>query len=174
MLANNGRGGERTRHSAVQSPLLPDCNDVLVPSPFCVAPPTATAVIGGRHHSLIIIPFSQTVAVIILVLLLPPERTPIPDCESCPRREAYNDGGRQHRQRDLCHVRCPLKVACMRTSILPSFYALFDFHPVEIAMTVQPRCWRSDSPQTPANPDPNRGDTAIPEGSNSTNRILIH
>jgi hypothetical protein len=78
MSANNGQGGEPTRRSAVQSPSPPDCDDVLVPLSFCVAPPTATAVIGGRHR-LVIVPFLQTVAAIVLVLLHPPERTPIPD-----------------------------------------------------------------------------------------------
>jgi hypothetical protein len=52
----------------------------------------------------------------------------------------------QHRRRDLRHVRCLLEVACMRTSVLPSFYALFDFFPVRIAMIVQPRCRRSNLP----------------------------
>ncbi len=64
MLANNGRGGEPTRRSAVQSPSPPDCDNVLVSSSFCVAPPTATADIGGRHR-LVIVPFLQTVVVII-------------------------------------------------------------------------------------------------------------
>ncbi len=131
-----GGGGERTRRSAVQSPSPPDHDDVLVPSSFCVAPPTATTVIGGHHRSLIIVPFSRTVAVIILVLLLPPERMPILDCDSHPRRETYNDGGRQHRQHDSRHIRRPLEVACVRMSVLPSFYALFDFSPVGIAMIV--------------------------------------
>jgi hypothetical protein len=36
---------------------------------------------------------------------------------------------RQNRRRDLCNVRRPLEVACVRTSVLPSFYALFDFSP---------------------------------------------
>jgi hypothetical protein len=146
MSANNGRGGERTRRSAVLSPSPPDRDNVLVPLSFCVAPSRATAVIGGRHCSLVIVPFSRTVAVIILVLLLPPKRTPIPDRDSRPRREAYNNGGRQHRRRDSRHVRRPLEVACVRTSVLPSFYALFDISPVGIAMILQPRCWRSDSP----------------------------
>jgi hypothetical protein len=126
MSANDGRGGEPTRQSAVQLPLPPDCNDVLVPSSFCVAPPTTTAVIGGRHR-LIIVPFLQTVAVIVLVLLLPPERMSIPDRDSRPRRETYDDNGWKHRRRDLHHVRRPLEVACVHTSVLPSFYALFDF-----------------------------------------------
>jgi hypothetical protein len=143
--ANNGRGGEPTRRSTVQLLSPPDRDNVLVQSSFCVAPPTATAVIGGRHRSLVIVPFLRTVAVIVLVLLLPPKRTPIPDCDSCPRRATYNNDGRQHRRRDSCHVQRPLEVACMHTSVLPSFYALFDFFPVGIAMIVQPRHWRSDS-----------------------------
>jgi hypothetical protein len=145
MLANDGRGGEPTRRSAVQLPSPPNCNDVLVPLSFCVAPPTATAVIGGPH-CLVIVPFLQTVAVIVLILLLPPERTPILDCDSCPRRETYDDNCWQHRRKDSCHVQRPLKVVCMRTSVLPSFYALFNFSPIGIAMIIQPRCWRSDSP----------------------------
>jgi hypothetical protein len=156
MSANDGRGGELTRRSAVQSPSPPDRNDVLVPLSFCVAPPTATAVIGGRHR-LVIVPFSQTVAVIVLVLLLPPKRMPILDRDSRPRRETYDDDGRQHRRRDSRHVRRPLKVACVRTSVLPSFYALFDFFPVKIAMIVQPRRRRSDSPHPRPIPIPTGG-----------------
>ncbi len=53
----------------------------------------ATAVIGGCHHSLVIVPLLQTVAVIVLVLLLLPKRTPILDCETCPRATYDNDGG---------------------------------------------------------------------------------
>jgi hypothetical protein len=163
--ANDGRGGEPTRRSAVQSPSPPDRDDVLVPSSFCIAPPTATAVIGGRHRSLVIVPFSRTVAIIVLVLLLPPERTPIPDRDSRPRRATYDDDGRQHRRRNSRHILRPLEVACVRTSVLPSFYALYDFFPVGIPMIVQPRRRRSDSP--PADPDPDGGDAATPEGSNS-------
>jgi hypothetical protein len=174
MSANNWRGGERMRCAAVQSPSLPDCDNVLVPSSFCVAPPPATAVIGGRHRSLVIVPFSRTVTVIILVLLLPPKRTPIPDRDSRPRREAYNDGGRQHRWCDSHHVRCPLEVACMCTSVFPSFYALFDFFPIGIMMIVQPRCCRSDSPHPRPIPIPMGGTPRSPRGSNSANRILIH
>jgi hypothetical protein len=125
------------RRSAVQSPLPPNCNNVLVPSSFCVAPLMATAVIGG-HNCLVSVPFSQTVAIIVLILLLPPKRTPIPDCDSRPRREAYNNDSQQHRRCNLRHVRRPLEVACVRTSVLPSFYALFDFFPVGIAMIIQP------------------------------------
>jgi hypothetical protein len=117
--ANNGWGGEPTRCSVVQSLSPPDCNDILVPLSFCIVAPTATAVIGGHHCSLIIVPFLQTVAIIILVLLLPPVRTPIPDHDSCPRRATYDNDGRQHRQRNLRRVQRPLKVACVRTFILP-------------------------------------------------------
>jgi hypothetical protein len=163
MSANDGRGGEPTRQSTVQSPSPPDRDDVLVPSSFCVAPPTATAVIGGRHR-LVIVPFSRTVAVIVLVLLLPPERTPIPDRGSRPRRETYVDDGRQHRRRDSRHVRRPLEVACMRTSVLPSFYALFIFFPVGIAMILQPRRRRSDSPHPRPIPIPTGGTTRPPRG----------
>ncbi len=155
--ANDGRGGEPTRRSAVQSPSPPDRDDVLVPSSFCVAPPTATAVIGGRHRSLVIVPFSRTVAVIVLDLLLPPERTPIPDRDSRPRRATYDDDGRKHRRRDSRRVRRPLEVACVRTSVLPSFYALFDFSPVGIAMIVKPRRRRSDSPHPRPIPIPTGG-----------------
>jgi hypothetical protein len=164
MSANDGRGGEPTRHSAVQSPSPPDCNDVLVPSSFCIAPPMATAVIGGHHCSLVIVPFLQTVAIIVLILLLLPERTPIPDCDSRPRRATYNDNGQQYRWRNSRHIQRPLKVACVRTSVLPFFYALFNFFPVRIAMIVQPCHWRSDSP--PADPDPNGGGAATPKGLN--------
>ncbi len=94
MSANDGLGGEPTRRSTVPSQSPPDRDDVLVPSSFSVAPPTATAVIDGRHRSLVIVPLSQTVAVIVLVLLLAPGITPIPDRDSCPRRATYgNDGG---------------------------------------------------------------------------------
>jgi hypothetical protein len=89
MSANDGPGGGATRRSAMQLPSPPDCDDVLVPSSFGIAPPTATAVVGGRHHSLVIVLLSQTVAVIFLVLLLLPERTPIPDRETCLRRATY-------------------------------------------------------------------------------------
>jgi hypothetical protein len=178
MSANNGRGREPKR-SAVPSPLLPDCNNVpLVPSSFGVAPPMATAVVGGCHCSLVIVPLLRTIAVIVLVLLLPPERTPILNRDSRQRRATYdNDGGPtlilacglsllsarrqgqsasihplppsaswQHRRCDLHHVQCPLEVACVRITILPSFYALFDFFPIGIAMIVQPHCWHSNSP----------------------------
>jgi hypothetical protein len=77
MSANGGRVGGATRRSIVPSPLPLDRNDVLVPSSFCVAPPTATAVVGGRHYSIIIVPLLQTVAVIVLVFLFPSKRTPI-------------------------------------------------------------------------------------------------
>jgi hypothetical protein len=93
MSANDGLGGEPARRSAVPSPSPPDRDDVLVPSSFGVAPPTATAVIDGRHRSLVIVPLKRTVAVIVLVLLLPPERTPIPDRDSRPRRAPYDDDG---------------------------------------------------------------------------------
>jgi hypothetical protein len=54
----------------------------------------------------------------------------------------------QHRRRDLRQV--PLEVMCVRTSVLPSFCALFDFFPVGIAMIVQPRRRRSNSPHPQA------------------------
>ncbi len=162
MSANNNMGGgEPTRRSASPSPLPPDCDNDPVPSSFGVAPPMATAIVGGCHLSLVIVPLLQSVAVIILVLLLPPKRTPIPDHDSCPRRATYdNDSGlgsihvrglslswaqrqggpssihplpplspRQHRRPDLHHVRCLLEVKCVRMSVLPSFYALFNFSP---------------------------------------------
>jgi hypothetical protein len=143
--------------------LPPNRNDVLVPSSFCIAPPTATAVIGGRHR-LVIVPFSRTVAVIVLILLLPPERTPIPDRDSRPRRETHDEDGRQHRRRDSRHVQRPLKVACMRTSVLPSFYALFDFSPVGIAMILQPCHRRSNSPHPRPIPIPMGGTPRPPRG----------
>jgi hypothetical protein len=91
--ANDGPGGEPTRRSAVPSPLPPNRDNVPVPSSFGVAPPVATAVVGGRHCSLVIVPLSGTVAVIFLVLLLPFERTPIPDHETHLRRATYNKAG---------------------------------------------------------------------------------
>ncbi len=70
----------------------------------------------------------------------------------------------QHRRHNLHHVQPPLKAACVHTFILPSFYALFDFFFVGIVMIVQPRRWRSDSPQprpipilTGGTPGPLRG-----------------
>ncbi len=94
MSANDGPGGQTTRRSAVPLPSPPHRDDVPVPLSFGVTPPTATAVVGGRHWSLIIVPLSRTVAVIVLVLLLPPERTSIPNRESRPRRATYDgDGG---------------------------------------------------------------------------------
>jgi hypothetical protein len=89
MSANDGPGGEPTRRSAVPSPSPPDRDDVPVPLSFGIAPPMATAVVGGRHRSLVIVLLSRTVAVIFLVLLLPPERMPIPDRETRPRRATY-------------------------------------------------------------------------------------
>jgi hypothetical protein len=86
MSANNGPGGEPMRCSAVPLPSLPNRDNILVPSSFGVAPPTATAVVGGRHCSLIIVPLLQTVAVIVLIYLLTPERMPIPDHDSRPRK----------------------------------------------------------------------------------------
>jgi hypothetical protein len=189
MSANDGPGGEPTRRSAVPSPSPPDRDDVLVPSSFGVAPPTATAIVGGCHRSLVIIPLSRTVTVVVLVLLLLPERTPIPDRDSRPTRATYvvNDGQasiharglssssarhrgrpasihplppsapRQYRRRDSRHVRRPLEVACVRTSVLPSFYALFDFFRVGIAMILHPCRWRSDSPHPRPNPIPKGG-----------------
>jgi hypothetical protein len=123
MSANDGPGEEPTRCSAVPSPLPPDCDDVLVPSSFGVAPLTVTAVIDGHHRSLVIVYLLQTVAVIVLVLLLPPERMPIPDRDSRPRRAKYNNDGspalirahglssslaRCHRQPALIHPLPPL------------------------------------------------------------------
>jgi hypothetical protein len=89
MLANDGPGREPTRCSTVPSPSPPDRDNVLVLSSFGIAPPTATAVVGGCHHSLIIVPLLQPVAVIVLILLLVPERMPMPDRDSCPRRVTY-------------------------------------------------------------------------------------
>ncbi len=89
MSANDGPEGEPTRRSAVPSPSPPDRDDVPVPSSFSIAPPMATAVFGGRHCSLVIVFLLRTVAVIFLILLLPPERTPIPDGETRPRRATY-------------------------------------------------------------------------------------
>ncbi len=86
-------GGEPTRCSAVPLPLPLNCDNVTVQPSFGVAPPTATAVVGGCHHSLVIVPLLQTIAVINLVLLLSPKRMPIPDHETCQRRATYNDNG---------------------------------------------------------------------------------
>jgi hypothetical protein len=79
-------GGEPKRRSAVPSPLPPNCNDVQVPLFFGIAPPMATAVVGGCHRSLVILLLLLTVAVIFLILLLPPKRTPFPDPGTLPRR----------------------------------------------------------------------------------------
>jgi hypothetical protein len=158
MLANDRLGGEPTRRSAVPSLSLPDCNNVLVPLSFGVAPPTATAVVGGRHCSLVIVLLLRTVAVIFLVLLLPPERTPIPDRETHLRMAAYDDGSLaliHARGQLLLSARClgqsalihPLPLSASQrhwghesrhvrrslevaTSILPSFYALINFFPI--------------------------------------------
>jgi hypothetical protein len=92
MSANDGLGRGPTRCSAVPSPSPPDRDDVSVPSSFGVAPPTATAVVGGHHCSIVIVPLSRTIAIIVLVLLFPPERTPIPDRETRPRA-TYDDDG---------------------------------------------------------------------------------
>jgi hypothetical protein len=81
MSANNGPGGKPTRRSAVPLPLPPDWDNVPVPSPFGIAPPMATAVIGGCHCSLLIVPLLGTIAVIFLILLLLPKRTLIPNHE---------------------------------------------------------------------------------------------
>jgi hypothetical protein len=82
------------RGSAVPLPLPPDHDYVPVPSSFSVAPPTATAVIGGHHCSLVIVRLSQTIVVIFLVLLLlQTKRMPIPDCDTHPRRATYKDDG---------------------------------------------------------------------------------
>jgi hypothetical protein len=175
MLANNGPGGEPTRRSAVPLPSPPDCDNVPVPLSFGVAPPMATAVVGGRHHSLVIVPLLGTVVVIFLVLLLPPERTPIPDRETHPRRATYdNDGSpaliHAHGQSSSLARRWgrsvsihPLPpsvsqqhwgrklrhVGCslkIATSVLPSFYFLINFFLIGIAMIVRPCCWRLGSP----------------------------
>jgi hypothetical protein len=90
MSANNGPRGGVTRHSVVPSPVPLHCNNFLDPSSFGVAPPMATAVVGGLHCSIIIISLSRTVAVIVLVLFLPPKRMPIPDHET-PLRATYNN-----------------------------------------------------------------------------------
>jgi hypothetical protein len=166
---------EPTRCSAVPSPLPPNHDKVPVPSSFGVAPPTATAVVGGRHCSLVIVPFLGTFAVIFLVLLLPPERTPIPDRETHPRRATYDNNGslaliHAHGQSSLLALfqgrsvlihPLPLSasqrlegrklrhVRCLLkvvTSILPSFYALINFFPVGIAMIVWPRRQHLGSP----------------------------
>jgi hypothetical protein len=176
------------------SPL--DRDDVLVPSSFGVAPLMATAIVGGRHHFVGIIPLSQTVAVIVLVLLLLPERTPIPDCDSRSTRASYvvnnsqasiharglsslsarhqgrsvlihplpPPAPRQHRRRDSRHVRRPLEVARVNTSVLPSFYALFVLFRVGITMILQPCCWRSDSRHPRLNPIPTGGTPQPPRG----------
>jgi hypothetical protein len=93
MLANNRPGGEPTRFSVVPLPSLPNSNNVLVPSSFSVVPPMATAVVGGCHHSFVIVILLQTVAIIFLVLVLWPKRMPIPDRETHPRRATYDDNG---------------------------------------------------------------------------------
>jgi hypothetical protein len=89
MSANEEPGGEPTRRSAVPLPSPPDRDDVPVPSSFAIAPLMATAVVGGRHRSLVIVLLTRTVAVIFLVLPLPPEKPPIPDRETRPRRATY-------------------------------------------------------------------------------------
>ncbi len=91
--ANNGLGGEPMRRSMVPLPLPPDHNNFPVSLSFGIAPPTATAVVGVHHCSLVIVPLLQTVTVIFLVLLLPPKKMPIPDCEICLRRATYNNNG---------------------------------------------------------------------------------
>jgi hypothetical protein len=55
MSANDGPGGEPTRRSAMPSPSLTNRDDVPVPSSFGIAPHMATAVVGGHHHSLVIV-----------------------------------------------------------------------------------------------------------------------
>jgi hypothetical protein len=64
---------------------------------------------------------------------------------------------RQHRLRNLRHVRRPLEVACVCTSVLPSFYEPLRFFPVGIAMINQPCRRRSDSPHPWPIPIPTRG-----------------
>jgi hypothetical protein len=66
MSANDGQGREPTRRSAMPSPLPTDRDDVPFPSSFGIAPPTATAVIGDRNRSLVIVLLSRTVAAIFL------------------------------------------------------------------------------------------------------------
>jgi hypothetical protein len=66
MSANNGQGREPTRRSAMPSPLPPDRDDVPFPSSFGIAPPTATAVVGDRHRSLVIVLLLRIVATIFL------------------------------------------------------------------------------------------------------------
>ncbi len=141
MSANHGLGREPTRRSAVPSPSPPDRDDVPVPSSFGVAPPTATAVVGGRHRSLLIVPLSRTVAVIFLVLLLPPERTPIPD---------------RARSRD---VRPPLLLCPLR------------FFPRRDRDDRPAPSLAFRLPPPPADPDPNGGDAATPEEPNSASPL---
>jgi hypothetical protein len=66
MSANDWQGREPTRRSAVPSPLPPDHDDVPFLSSFGIAPPTAAAVVGDCHHSLVIVLLSQTVTAIFL------------------------------------------------------------------------------------------------------------
>ncbi len=187
------------------SPSPSNCDDVPVPMSFRVTPPTATAVVGGRHRSLVIVPLSRTVAIIFLVLLLPPERTPILDRDSRPRRAIYGgDGGpaliharklsssstwrrgrppsihplppsapRQHRRHDSRHVQRPLKIACVRTSVLPSFYVLcpLRFFPHRDCDDRTSPVVGVPIPPTPADPDPDGGDAATPEGPNSASSL---
>ncbi len=54
--------------------------------------------------------------------------------------------------------------ACVRTSVLPSFHALFDFSPVGIAMIVQPRRRRSGSHHPRPIPIPTGGSPRPPRG----------
>jgi hypothetical protein len=93
MSANNRPGGELTRCSAVPLPLPPNRDDVPVPSSFGIAPPTATAVVGGCRCSLVIVFLLQTIAIIFLILQLPPKRMPILDLETRPRKATYNNDG---------------------------------------------------------------------------------
>jgi hypothetical protein len=168
-----------------------DHDNVPVPSSFGVVPPTATAVVGGCHRSLVIVLLLGTVAVIFLLLLLLPERMPIPDHETHRRGATYDNNNspalihacgqssslarRQGRSTSIhplppsasqrhwgCKSRHVQRSLKVATSVLPSFYALINFPPIGIAMIVRPRRWRLGSPPPPADPDPIGGDATIP------------
>ncbi len=62
------------------------------------------------------------------------------------------------------HVRRPLEIACVRTSVLPSSYALFGISPGRITMIVQLRCQRSNSPHPWPIPIPTGGTPQPPRG----------
>ncbi len=61
------------RCSTLPSLLPPNCDNVPVSLSFGVAPPMATAVVGGRHLSFVIVPLLHTIAIIVLLLLLSPK-----------------------------------------------------------------------------------------------------